>query len=177
MELRGVLFRSAVAISKIEPRIGPIQGVHPTPNAIPSNKELSVRDGVNRLNRRFVAVRNNGRRNMPKRDTPKIMINTPALYSSQRRHANKNCPPHPNAVPNKINNSEKPKTKQAAFTITWNLPLIPTLPFCAFFVVTPEIAPRYAGISGNVQGARNVNTPAKKDGMISMEENIMTPHN
>ena len=108
----------AVAISKIEPRIGPIQGVHPTPNAIPSNKELSVRDGVNRLNRRFVAVRNNGRRNMPKRDTPKIMINTPALYSSQRRHANKNCPPHPNAVQNKINNSEQPKTKQAKFTIT-----------------------------------------------------------
>jgi len=152
---------------RIEPRTGPTQGVHPNANALPTSKELNGLPGRNHLptpNECFWASCGNGI--APNKNNPKTIISAPPIRESKIREAPKNADPkNPTSTPNAIKIRLKPATYAMLFI---NIFLLRAPDESSSLPEdTPLIKPMYAGMSGNVQGARNVTSPAINAGTRS----------
>ena len=105
------MFSSIAAKVKIDPRIGPIQGVHPNPNAAPTKNGkdklwlyLSVKNLISLfINFKFI---------IPIICSAKNIITTPAKILKILELIKKNFPISEAVEPRAINTKEKPKVKK-----------------------------------------------------------------
>ena len=104
------MLSSVEANSKIEPSMGPMHGVHPKANAIPTVIELKkpFLFSVENLFSKF----RNFKLTIPMKWSEKIIIIIPAKILSSKEFFNKSWPINEAANPKIINIIEKPSEKQ-----------------------------------------------------------------
>ena len=150
------MFSSIAASAKIDPRIGPIQGVHPNPKAAPtSNGKAKL------LLYLFVKIRISlfikFKLIMPISWSEKKIIIMPAMILKIFELNKNNFPINEAVEPNEIKTSEKPKVKKIVLKIIKF--------FFSFFILlsdVPEIYDMYPGINGRTHGDKKLIKPAKK---------------
>ena len=147
---------SVLAKTKIDPKIGPIQGVHPNPKQKPvineNNNPLWFRWFWN-LASKF----KKDKLIIPISCNEKIIIIIPAILVINFEFENKKWPIVVAVAPNEIKTTEKPKVKKIVLnkTFFWKSELIS-------WIVWPEMNEIYPGISGSTQGDKKLTIPAKK---------------
>ena len=145
---------SITAIAKIEPSIGPMQGVQPTANDIP------IMNGKNKLLENFFNVWTFVLFNKPILKKPKsceantIIINPATILISSLY---KNIfDTKEAAAPKETKTNENPNENKIVLNNT----------LCFFWIKTsnscPAIKEMYPGINGNTQGDKKLINPAKK---------------
>ena len=150
------MFSSIAANVKIEPRIGPIQGVQPNPKAAPTRKgkaKLLLYLSVKNL----VSLFMNFKLIIPISCNEKNIIIIPEIIRKILELLNKNFPRKETVDPKAINTKEKPSVKKTVLMI------IKLFFFSSSFSkVVPEIYEMYPGISGSTHGDKKLIRPAKK---------------
>ena len=105
------MFSSIAARVKIDPRMGPIQGVQPNPKAIPTSNgkaKLLLYWSVKILISLFIKLK----LNMPIKWREKNIIITPAMILKIFEFTKRNFPINEAVEPNAIKTKEKPKVKK-----------------------------------------------------------------
>lgn len=155
------------ARNNTEPKIGPMHGVQPSPNVAPIIIELAGLPALKRLRIgiRFV-VSKNLIRTIPVINNPKKITKMPPVRESQSRYIASCDPRKPNKTPSKINITENPITKKIPFRKILSFALCDFVGFCKSWIADPLMIPKNPGTSGSVHGARKVNNPAIKEGII-----------
>ena len=113
-----IKFSSTAAIDKIDPRMGPIQGVQPKPKAAPTIKgkvKLSLYWLVKILSSLF----RNFKLMIPINCNEKKIIIIPAITLKVLEFFKKNCPRRETVNPKAINTIEKPNEKKNSFDNYW----------------------------------------------------------
>ena len=111
-----LMFSSNAANVKIDPRIGPIQGVQPNPKAIPTingNAKLLLYWLVKILMSLFIKLK----LRIPIKWSEKNIITTPAMILKIFELAKKNFPISEAVEPKVIKTREKPKVKKIVLKI------------------------------------------------------------
>ena len=111
------MLSSIAANAKIDPRIGPIQGVQPNPKAVPTTKgkaKLLLYWSVKNLISLFI----NLKFKIPRNCNEKSIIIIPATDLNIFELFKKNFPIKDAVDPKVINTKEKPKVKKIVLTIT-----------------------------------------------------------
>ena len=112
-----LMFSSNAANVKIDPRIGPIQGVQPKPKATPTsngNVMLLLYWSVKILMSLFIKLK----LRMPIKWSEKNIIIKPAMILKIFEFTKKNFPINEAVEPNVIKTKEKPKVKKIVLIIT-----------------------------------------------------------
>ena len=147
---------SVLAKTKIDPKIGPMQGVHPNPKQPPvineNNNPLWFRWFWN-LASKF----KKDKLMIPISCNEKIIIIIAAILVISFEFENKKWPITVAVAPNEIKTTEKPKVKKIVLnrTFFWKFALIS-------WIVSPEINEIYPGINGRTHGDKKLAIPAKK---------------
>ena len=111
-----LIFASIAATVKIDPRMGPIQGVHPNPKAAPTNNG-KVKLWLYRLVKILVSLFINLKLIIPSSWNEKNIIITPAIILKISELVKKNFPISDAVKPKAIKTKEKPKVKKIVLTI------------------------------------------------------------
>ena len=112
-----LMFSSNAANVKIDPRIGPMQGVQPKPKAAPTrngNVMLLLYWSVKILMSLFIKLK----LSMPIKWSEKNIIITPAMILKMFELNKKNFPIKEAVDPNVIKTNEKPRVKKIVLTTT-----------------------------------------------------------
>ena len=128
-----LIFASTTAIVKIDPRIGPMQGVHPKPNAEPTKngkKKLLLYFSVRNLDSLFIKFKFKN----PKICSEKIIIIIPAIILKMFELFKNIFPINDALSPMPIKTKEKPKVKNIVLNTTKLLLFLDKLLY-----VVPEI--------------------------------------
>ena len=147
---------SVLAKTKIDPKIGPMQGVQPNPKQKPvineNNNPLWIRWFWN-LASKF----KKDKLIIPISCNEKIIIIIAAILVISFEFENKKWPIVVAVAPNEIKTTEKPKVKKIVLnkTFFWKFELIS-------WIVWPEINEIYPGINGRTHGDKKLTIPAKK---------------
>ena len=151
-----LIFASIAAKVKIEPRMGPMQGVQPNPKAAPTSTgkaKLWLYWSVKILTSLFI----NFKLIIPINWSEKNIIITPAIILKISELVKKKIPINEAVEPKAIKTKEKPKVKKIVLITIKSL----------FFSTSlsndvPEIYAIYPGIKGRTQGDKKLINPAKK---------------
>ena len=147
---------SVLAKTKIDPKIGPMQGVQPNPKQTPvineNNNPLWIR-GFWNLASKF----KKDKLIIPISCNEKIIIIIAAILVISFEFENKKWPIVVAVAPNEIKTTEKPKVKKIVLnkTFFWKFELIS-------WIVWPEINEIYPGINGRTHGDKKLTIPEKK---------------
>ena len=151
-----LMFSSIAASVKIDPRMGPIQGVQPNPKAAPTingKVKLWLYWSVKILMSLFIKLK----LIIPISWSEKNIIITPAIILKILELVKKKFPINEAVEPNAIKTKEKPKVKKIVLI---------TIRFLFLSVIlsndVPEIYEMYPGIKGRTQGDKKLINPAKK---------------
>ena len=151
-----LMFSSIAANDKIDPRIGPIQGVQPNPKAAPTSNgkaKLLLYWPVKILMSLFI----NFKLIIPINWSEKNIIIIPAMILKILELVKKNFPINEAVEPSAIKTKEKPKVKKI---------VLATIKFLFFSLIlskdVPEIYEMYPGINGRTHGDKKLINPAKK---------------
>ena len=112
-----LIFASIAAKVKIDPRMGPIQGVHPNPKAAPTNNG-KVKLWLYWLVKILVSLFINLKLVIPSNWSEKNIIIIPAIILKISELIKKNFPIRDAVKPKAIKTKEKPKVKKIVLTIT-----------------------------------------------------------
>ena len=149
-------FSSNAAKVKIDPRMGPIHGVHPNAKAAPT------RNGKPKLLlylwvKNLVSLFMNFKLTIPMRCSEKNIIIIPEIILKILELFKKNFPRKEAVDPKAINMKEKPSVKKIV------LMSIKLFFFSSSFSRdVPEIYEMYPGINGSTHGDKKLISPAKK---------------
>jgi hypothetical protein len=149
-----------LAKKRIDPKIGPMQGLHPKPKKRPSKNAEVGRPGVIHDGNSEEPKRS-GRGTRRRSRSPRTMTIAPPTCDKKSRCRTRNFPSAPDNNPKDMNTSVNPSTNKRALRMIRRRS-------CASAVTPPARKPIYAGIKGKVQGARKVSIPPSK------AENIFT---
>jgi len=153
---------------RMEPRIGPTHGVHPSANVPPIKREL---EGLPSVSQEGMGMRlslwKNGSLKNPSIKRPKSMTKTPPMRASQMRYGASAVPANPASIPNVIKTSENPTINARPLRNIFRRAALAVSGFFSASWSTPLMNPRYAGTSGKVHGARKVSSPAKNDAITN----------
>ena len=156
------------------PSIGPIQGLHPSANNAPMRNELegrpSVRKGgsASRRSRRKTGARTN-----PSSMNPKKSTRIPPILPNTNRYSFNKPPNDPASAPAATKMHVNPRIKNSPFLTIVLRTSRRRNGSARSAAGMPLIKARYPGMTGSVQGARNMRTPARKAGMMSVTSSML----
>jgi len=156
---------SKAANAKMEPRIGPMQGVHPNPKANPNNNG-DKNPALILLLKKFIFLSRKGILIISAIINPNIIIKVPITLVKIFKFFISAVPKAVAPAPRIIKTNENPKTNSSEFFNTSSFDLV----FISLNVV-PTIYDMYAGISGSTHGEIKLTNPAKN---VSVKEIIIT---
>ena len=150
------MFSSIVARARIDPRMGPIQGVQPNAKAAPTSTG-KARLWLYRSVKILISLFINLKLMIPIIWNEKNIIITPAIILKILELVKKKFPINVAVEPKTIKTKEKPKVKKIVLMTTKFLCFLTNLS-----KDVPEIYAIYPGIKGRTQGDKKLINPAKK---------------